>query len=176
MSSEPSATTTIPAPRDLSALAAARAALRDRYLVPPEQRPASSARGVHHTALISRDVETTIRFYQDLLEFPLTELIENRDYPGSSHFFFDIGNGNLLAFFDFPGLDLGPYAEVLGGLHHVAISVAPDRWERLVANLAEAGVEHVIHSKVSVYFSDPDGARLELIADPLGAMYGTKVL
>jgi hypothetical protein len=22
------------------------------------------------------------------LEFPLTELIENRDYPGSSHFFF----------------------------------------------------------------------------------------
>ena len=28
----------------------------------------------------------------------------------------DVGNGNLLAFFDFPGLDLGPYAEVLGGL------------------------------------------------------------
>jgi len=27
-----------------------------------------------------------------------------------------------------------------------------------------------------VYFRDPDGARLELIADPLGQMYGTKVL
>ncbi len=46
---------------------------------------------------------------------PLTELFENRDDPGSTHFFFDIGNGNALAFFDFPGLDLGAYQEVLGG-------------------------------------------------------------
>jgi len=175
--SDDSSTATAPATsRDLPALAAARAALRERYLVPAERRPSSSARGVHHTALISRDVEETIRFYQGLLEFPLTELIENRDYPGSSHFFFDLGNGNLLAFFDFPGLDLGDYAEVLGGLHHVAISVAADRWRQLVAKLADAGVEHVIHSEVSVYFRDPDGARLELIADPLGEMYGTKVL
>ena len=44
-----------------------------------------------------------------MLEFPLTELFENRDYQGSTHFFFDIGHGNLLAFFDFPGLDLGKY-------------------------------------------------------------------
>ena len=74
-----------------------------------------------------------MRFYQDLLGFPLTELIENRDYPGSSHFFFDIGHENLLAFFDFPGLDVGPYAEVLGGLHHMAISVDPDHWRTIVA-------------------------------------------
>src|SRR5690242_21326994 len=94
-------------------------------------RPASSARGLHHFALISADVERTVRFYQDVLEFPLTEIVENRDYPGSSHFFFDVGNGNLLAFFDLPGLDLGPYAEVLGGLHHLAIAVEPDRWARL---------------------------------------------
>ncbi len=66
-------------------------------------------------ALLCSDVERTVRFYQDLLEFPLTDIFENRDYKGSNHFFFDIGNGNLLAFFDFPGLDLGPYAEVLGG-------------------------------------------------------------
>jgi catechol 2,3-dioxygenase-like lactoylglutathione lyase family enzyme len=156
--------------------AAARDALRATHLQPTDARPASSARGLHHTALISSDVERTIRFYQDLLGFPLTELIENRDYPGSSHFFFDIGNGNLLAFFDFPGLDLGPYAEVLGGLHHVAISVEPDRWSGLVAALDDAGVDHVIHSEVSVYFTDPDGARIELIADPLGEMYGDQVL
>ncbi len=79
-----------------------RESLRAQYLLPVDQRPASTARGLHHTALLSSDVEATIRFYQDLLGFPLTELIENRDYPGSSHFFFDIGNGNLLAFFDFP--------------------------------------------------------------------------
>jgi catechol 2,3-dioxygenase-like lactoylglutathione lyase family enzyme len=162
--------------RDLAALEAERQRIKDTHLRPPGERPSSSARGLHHTALISSDVERTVRFYQDLLEFPLSELIENRDYPGSSHFFFDIGNGNLLAFFDFPGLDVGPYAEVLGGLHHMAISVELDTWHRLVAKLEEAGVEHVVHSEVSVYFRDPDGARIELIGDPLGEMYGTQVL
>ena len=82
--------------------------------------PPSTARGVHHVALLCSDVEQTVRFYQDLLEFPLTDMFENRDYQGSTHFFFDLGNGNALAFFDFPGLDLGPYAEVLGGLQHLA--------------------------------------------------------
>ena len=162
--------------RDLTAIEAERARIRTAYLRPAGDRPASSARGLHHTALISSDVERTVRFYQDVLEFPLTELIENRDYAGSSHFFFDIGNGNLLAFFDFPGLDVGPYAEVLGGLHHMAISVDPEKWERLIGKLEAAGVEHEVHSGVSVYFRDPDGARIELIADPLGEMYGNQVL
>ena len=161
---------------DLAMIEAERERIRDSYLRPTGQRPASTARGLHHTALISSDVERTIRFYQELLGFPLTELIENRDYPGSSHFFFDIGHGNLLAFFDFPGLDVGPYAEVLGGLHHLAISVDPEHWQAIVARLDEAGVEHEVHSGVSVYFRDPDGARIELIADPLGEMYGTHVL
>jgi catechol 2,3-dioxygenase-like lactoylglutathione lyase family enzyme len=162
--------------RNRAALESERARLREVYLKPATERPASTARGLHHTALISSDVERTVRFYQDVLGFPLTELIENRDYPGSSHFFFDIGNGNLLAFFDFPGLDVGPYAEVLGGLHHMAISVDPERWATLVERLTEAEVEHEVHSGVSVYFRDPDGARIELIADPLGEMYGHHVL
>ena len=161
---------------DQAAIEAERARIRAAHLRPAGERPGSSARGLHHTALISSDVERTVRFYQDLLGFPLTELIDNRDYPGSSHFFFDIGNGNLLAFFDFPGLDVGPYAEVLGGLHHLAISMEPERWTEVVGRFEEAGVDYVIHSGVSVYFRDPDGARIELIADPLGEMYGTKVL
>ena len=156
--------------------AAQRDRIRAEHLKPVSSRPASSARGLHHTALISSDVERTVQFYQDLLEFPLTELIENRDYPGSSHFFFDIGNSNLLAFFDFPGLDIGPYQEVLGGLHHIAISVEPERWNHLRTKLVDAGVELIEHSEVSLYFRDPDGARLELIADPLGEMYGSHVL
>ena len=151
-----------------------RARIREVYL--HDERPASSARGVHHVALLCADVERTVKFYQELLEFPLTEIIENRDYKGSNHFFFDIGNGNLLAFFDLPGLDLGDYAEVLGGLHHIAISVEPARWERLRGKLDEAGVEYLLESGTSVYFRDPDGARVELIADPLGEMYGLKVL
>ncbi len=43
-------------------------------------------------ALICSDVEQTIQFYQDVLGFPLIELMENRDYKGSSHLFFDIGH------------------------------------------------------------------------------------
>src|SRR3954464_4936506 len=153
-------------------LTARREEIAARHLHPREERPAPSARGVHHVALLSSDVERTVGFYQGLLEFPLTEMFENRDYEGSTHFFFDIGNGNLLAFFDFPGLDVGPYAEVLGGLHHIAISVEPEKWKHLQHNLDEAGVEYHLESGVSMYFRDPDGARLELLADPLGEMYG----
>ena len=151
------------------------ATLRAKHLRPAEQRPASSARGVHHFALLSSDVARTIRFYQDLLEFPLTELFENRDYQGSTHFFFDIGHGNLLAYFDFPGLDLGPYAEVLGGFHHLAISVEPDQWERLRQKLRDAGIETHEESGASIYFRGPDGERLELLRDPLREMYGNAV-
>ena len=158
---------------DLAAITAERDRLRSQYV--HADRPASSARGVHHVALLSADVERTIRFYQDLLEFPMTEIFENRDYAGSNHFFFDLGNGNLLAFFDFPGLDLRPYTEVLGGLHHIAISVEPERWEHLRGKLDAAGVKYQLESGTSIYFRDPDGARLELIADPLGTMYGTEV-
>ena len=161
---------------DLDRLAQRRQELRDQYLQDRESRPDSSARGVHHVALLSADVETTIRFYQDLLEFPLTELFENRDYEGSTHFFFDIGHGNSIAFFDFPGLDLGPYGEVLGGLHHLAISMPPDRWAHVKAKLDDAGVEYAHIDGSSIYFLDPDGARLELISDPLGEMYGSPVM
>jgi catechol 2,3-dioxygenase-like lactoylglutathione lyase family enzyme len=160
---------------DVAAIDAERERIRTTYLRPEADRPPSSARGLHHFAVVARDVEETVRFYQDLLEFPLTEIFENRDYKGSNHFFFDIGHGNLLAFFDFPGLDLGPYAEVLGGMHHLAISVEPERWEHLAAKLDAAGVPTHRMSGSSLYFSGPDGERLELISDPLREMYGTAV-
>ena len=161
---------------DLDHINAERERIRTTYLSPEESRPASSARGLHHFAIVCADVERTVRFYQELLEFPLTEIFENRDYAGSNHFFFDIGNGNLIAFFDFPGLDVGPYAEVLGGLHHLAISVDPERWAHLKDNLDAAGVDYLLESGSSIYLHDPDGTRVELISDPLGEMYGEVVL
>ncbi|WP_254070052.1 VOC family protein [Pimelobacter simplex] len=106
---------------DLDAITRDRERIKKEYLAPEGERPESSARGIHHAALLSSDVRRTIDFYQGLLEFPLTEIFENRDYAGSDHFFFDVGAGNLLAFFTLPGLDLGPYAEVLGG-HHTSPS------------------------------------------------------
>ncbi len=65
----------------------------------------------------------------------------------SSYFFLGIGNGSLIAF-RLPGLDLGPYAEAVGGLHRLAISVTPERWRHLVDNLRAADVDHEVHSEV----------------------------
>jgi catechol 2,3-dioxygenase-like lactoylglutathione lyase family enzyme len=138
-------------------------------------RPASSARGIHHTALISSDVRRTVEFYQGLLGFPLIDMFENRDLPGSTHFFFDVGNGNTVAFFDLPGVDVGSYAEVFGGLHHLAISMEPQRWQEIRDKMDAQGLAYQLESGTSIYFRDPDGARLELIADPLGEMYGHRV-
>jgi len=149
--------------------------IRLRHFRPMGQRPISTARGLHHFAVVSSDVERTITFYQDLLGFPLAELFENRDYRGSTHFFFDIGNGNYLAFFDFPGLDLDPYREVLGGLHHIAISVTTEELDRLVKKVQATGIEVFMVDGTSAYFAGPDGERIELLSYPLDDMYGTIV-
>ena len=64
-------------------LAFQRAELSKRYLKPRADRPASSARGIHHTAHISSDIERTVKFMDGVLGFPLIEMFENRDYQGS---------------------------------------------------------------------------------------------
>jgi glyoxylase I family protein len=157
----------------LADLADRRRQLREQYVQPADRRPPSTGRGVHHLALICSDPETTIGFYAGLLGFPLVELFENRDYPGSTHFFFDIGNRNMLAFFDFPGLGLEAVPEGLGGVQHVAISVTPDEFESAKERLISAGVDYIgpdmgVHE--SIYFKDPDNIQVELIRQPLFEM------
>jgi len=157
----------------LARLAERRRDLRARFVKPADERPPSTGRGVHHLALICSDPETTIMFYADLLGFPLVELFENRDYPGSTHFFFDIGNGNMLAFFDFPGLGLEPVPEGLGGVQHVAISVTPEQFTAAKARLEAAGVFYRgpdLGVEESIYFKDPDNIQIELIRQPLFEM------
>lgn len=153
----------------LSELEARRAELREHYLRPVAER-ASPGRGIHHAALICSDVEKTIQFYQDVLGFPLVELVENRDYTGSSHFFFDLGNQTLLGFFDFPGLGLEPGIEAIGGVQHIAISMPRDEWEAAQKRLDAAGVTYVGPDRgieESMYLKDPDGIQIELLSDPL---------
>ena len=160
----------MPSESELVELRARRGELRDRYLLPPDQRPASVGSGIHHAALICSDVERTIEFYQGLLGFPLVELVENRDYPGSSHLFFDLGNRTLLGFFDFPGLGLEPGTEAIGGVQHIAIAASRDRWEEIQARLDAAGVPYAGPDRgipESMYFRDPDGIQIELLSDPL---------
>ena len=116
----------MPTETELVELAARRKELGNRYIRPVAERQSTPGRGIHHAALICSDVEQTIQFYQELLGFPLVELVENRDYPGSSHLFFDVGNETLLGFFDFPGLGLEPGVESIGSVQHIAISAPLD--------------------------------------------------
>lgn len=149
--------------------------IRQAYLKPRAERPASTARGVHHMALICSDVERTIQFYQGVLGFPLIELMENRDYPNSAHLFFDIGNSNLLAFFDFPGLGLSEITETIGSVQHIAISVAPEQFEPLKAKLEANNIPYIGPDRGAVdslYFKDPDGIQIELIRESLLVMEG----
>lgn len=164
---------------ELERVRARRRRLREKYLRPMTDRPDSTARGVHHIALIARDVEETIAFYQGVLGFPLVELVENRDYAGSSHFFFDIGHANLLGFFDFPGHNHPDTRETIGGVQHIAISVDDHHFRAARRRLDEAGVEYAGPDRGvedSLYFRDPNGAPIELYREVLGMFEGERLL
>ena len=160
----------MPSSEELAELAQRRDRWRAKYVTAVADRAPSTGAGIHHAALICADPERTIDFYQGLLGFPLVELVENRDYPGSTHFFFDVGNDTLLGFFDFPGLGLGPAVEAIGGVQHVAIHVPRETWVALQARLDEAGVAYEGPDRgipESMYLRDPDGIGIELLSDPL---------
>jgi glyoxylase I family protein len=164
---------------ELEAVRARRAALKERYLRPVGERPTSTVRGVHHLALVARDVEETIKFYQDLLGFPLVELVENRDYQGSSHFFFDIGNHNLLGFFDFPGHDHPDYSETIGAVQHLALSTSPEEFAATRKRLDEAGISYLGPDRGvdnSLYIRDPNGVGIEFYSEELGVFEGEPLL
>ncbi|MCO1659487.1 VOC family protein [Pseudonocardia humida] len=164
---------------ELEAVRERRTTLKQKYLRAPGERPAPPTQGVHHVAFVARDVEQTIRFYQETLGFPLVELVENRDYAGSSHFFFDIGHRNLLGFFDFPGHDHADWVETIGALQHMALSVTPERFDALRAKLDEAGIEYLGPDRGvdnSLYIRDPNGLGLEFYREELGRFEGEPLL
>jgi glyoxylase I family protein len=171
----------MPEPRgeELEAVRQRREALRAKYLREPAERPATMAAGVHHVAFICRDVEETIHFYQDFLGFPLVELVENRDYAGSSHFFFDIGHGNLLGFFDFPGHDHPDQHETIGGVQHLALSVTGSQFTAARERFDAVGFDYLGPDRGadnSLYIRDPNGVSVELYREDLGRFEGIRLL
>src|SRR6476469_811209 len=167
-----------PSGDELAAIRQKRDELRAKYLVDRGERAPSTARGIHHAAFVCKDVEETIRFYQDFLGFPLVELVENRDYAGSSHFFFDLGNRTLLGFFDVPGHDHEPYSETIGALQHLAISVGSEQFEAAKAKLDAGRVEYLGPDRGaddSLYFRDPNGMGIELYREVLGHFEGSEL-
>jgi catechol 2,3-dioxygenase-like lactoylglutathione lyase family enzyme len=111
-------------------------------------------RGVNHLALVCKDMARTVAFYRDTLGMPLVKTIELPAGMGQ-HFFFECGNGDMLAFFWFPqapdaapGIaapaarpDSGDLVSAHGSMNHVAFNVAPDVIEGYVERLRAAGVE-----------------------------------
>src|SRR4051812_45991011 len=164
---------------ELDAVRERRTALKEQYLRKRGDRPPTPTGGVHHVAFIARDVEATIRFWQETLGFPLVELVENRDYAGSSHFFFDIGHRNLLGFFDFPGHDHPDFQETIGGLQHLALSVSAEHSASAKAKLAAAGISYTAPDRAidnSLYIRAPNGLGIEFYREDLALFEGEPLL
>jgi len=143
---------------------ARREALKARYLSEPTGQPVATG-GVDHLALICTDMDTTIRFYTEVMGMRLVNVITNHDDPTSTHIFLDMGGGNQLAFFDFPEHGPAPTQRGIGSMHHVALKATADQLDALVATLEAKGIAHDLHrfeGGGSVYLRDPDNILLEV--------------
>jgi catechol 2,3-dioxygenase-like lactoylglutathione lyase family enzyme len=111
--------------------------------------------GVHHLALVSKDMARTVDFYTNVLDM---KLVKGFDLGGDmgQHFFFDMGGGNLLAFFWFKGAaeaapgvasaqgllrDGQSIVSAHGSMNHVAFKASADKIETYRETLISKGVD-----------------------------------
>ncbi|HEY7135622.1 MAG TPA: VOC family protein [Acidimicrobiia bacterium] len=127
-------------------------------------------RGINHLALISHDMDATVRFYHGVLG---ARLIATIGHPNFRHYFFEIGQANSIAFFEYTDSKTEPFAKPAGipdarapQFDHVSFNVADE--EALLAlrsrlKAADCEVTDVVdHGFIhSIYFTDPDGIALE---------------
>jgi catechol 2,3-dioxygenase-like lactoylglutathione lyase family enzyme len=125
--------------------------------------------GINHLAMVTGDMDATIRFWRDLLGM---RLVAGLGRPGYRHYFFEISPHDLIAFFEWPGAQ--PAAEkdhgapVAGPIafDHVAFGVESEEmlWE-LMDKISAAGfwVSEVIdHGFIhSIYSFDPNNIPIE---------------
>ncbi|HEX4863101.1 MAG TPA: VOC family protein [Acidimicrobiales bacterium] len=127
-------------------------------------------RGINHLALVTTDMDSTVRFYHGVLG---ARLVAHLGTPSFRHYFFEIGPQNTIAFFEYRNIELTPFAKPAGvpdaravQFDHVSFNL-PDEEAllNLRARLKAAGCEVtdvVDHSFIrSVYFTDPNGIALE---------------
>lgn len=125
--------------------------------------------GINHLALVTGDMDKTVRFYRDVMGMPLVATVGNRAFR---HYFFDMGQGNTIAFFEWPGITTGPAKDsgvpAHDGRHfdHLSFCVESlealhDLQERLRAHGVDV-TRVVDHNFIqSIYFDDPNGISLE---------------
>lgn len=133
-------------------------------------------KGLYHFAYPCRDAEETRHFYEDILGLPLVNCMMAEKVPSTGeeqpyvHFFFQLGDGSYVAFFDLGGEEKpAPSPNTPEWVQHFAIETdSVDDVEAMRLRLAEHGVKTtplVDHEFVrSIYFFDPNGLRLEVAA------------
>ncbi len=132
-------------------------------------------RGIDHLALVTEDMPATMDFYTRVMQMPLVHVRRvpfaadrgQPPYDNLRHYFFDMGNDTLLAFFEYPkGLER-QNRDLPGGMQHLAFHLPRARFDRMVEHVKSCGV-HVIGPVSlggrfwSAYFYDNNGVRLEL--------------
>jgi len=145
----------------------------------------SLTRGVHHLALTTEDMKGTTDFYTRILGMPLVHAMKvppglgtgpknrgNPPYEEIRHYFFDMGNDSLLAFFEIPkGEEPAGNRNAIGGMQHVAFTVTKERFDDICRRLEEhqipnSGPIPQLPGLLGVYFYDPNGIRLEFACHP----------
>lgn len=127
-------------------------------------------RGINHLALITTDMDATVRFYHGVLGARLAATVGT---PEFRHYFFDFGPHCTVAFFEYAGVILEPFAKSAGvpdrratQFDHLALNLPDenalhDLRQRLTAAGSEV-TEIIDHGSVrSVYFTDNNGIALE---------------
>ncbi len=121
--------------------------------MPAQTNTEFEIRGVNHLALVCKDMARTVSFYRDVLGMPLTKTIDLPNGRGQ-HFFFDIGNGDSLAFFWFPDAPpaapgqssptnlptQGSIVSAHGSMNHIAFDIPAEKFDAYYARLREKGV------------------------------------
>lgn len=127
-------------------------------------------RGVHHLALITPDMDATVRFWSGALGARLVATIATDAFR---HYFFEFGPGSTVAFFEYRGAELDFFAKPAGvptpqasQFDHLSLALPDeDALLSLRDRLKEAGCEvtDVVDHGImrSIYFSDPGGIALE---------------
>jgi catechol 2,3-dioxygenase-like lactoylglutathione lyase family enzyme len=148
-------------------------------------QPGPLARGVHHLALCTDDMRATVDFYVDVLGMPLVHAMRvppglgtgpknrgNPPYERVRHYFFDMGNDSLLAFFEIPpGKEPRGNRNAIGSMQHCAFVVTPARLREIEERLRVHRIDYIgpieqLPGLVGLYFLDPNGIRLEFACQP----------
>jgi len=133
-------------------------------------------KGINHLALVTGDMDRTIRFWRDLLGM---RLVLGIGEPGYRHYFFEVSKTDLIAFFEWPGVepleerDHGAPTRGPVGFDHVSLGVeTPEELWRLKDRLNAAGFwtsEIVDHGFIhSLYSFDPNNIPIEFSYDVPG--------